>query len=106
MRVARAADGAEEGGWVPRSDGLKIGAGVWYGWWQGVEVGRRLDRLNYVDRKEYCKEEADPVSKLPFRDIRSNWIRPCCIINLQGYLGIDSINSKNRKEVGDEHWHI
>ena len=64
MRVARAADGAEEGGWVPRSDGLKIGAGVWYGWWQGVEVGRRLDRLNYVvdsDRKEYCKEEALPA---------------------------------------------
>jgi hypothetical protein len=30
-----------------------------------VEVGRRLDRLNYVvdsDRKEYCEEEADPAA--------------------------------------------
>ena len=93
--VARAADGAEEGGWVPRSDGLKIGAGVWYGWRQGVEVGRRLDRLNYVvdsDRKEYCKEEAHPASKLPICDIRSNWIQPWCIINSQGSFEIDSIN--------------
>jgi hypothetical protein len=46
MRVARATDGAEEGGWMPRSDGLKIGAGVWYGWRHGVEVGRRLDRIS------------------------------------------------------------
>ena len=105
--VARAADGAEEGGWVPRSDGLKIGAGVWYGWRQGVEVGRRLDRLNYVvdsDRKEYCEEEADPASKLPFCDIRSNLIQPCCIINSQGsFRNRFNKFKKNRKEVGEEH---
>ena len=68
----------------------------WCGdWWQGVEVGRRLDRLNYVvdsDRKEYCKEEAHPASKLPICDIRSNWIQPWCIINSQGSFEIDSIN--------------
>ena len=101
MRAARAADGAEEGGWVPRSDGFKIGAGVWFGWRQRVEVGRRLDRLNYVvdsDRKEYCEEEADPASKLPFCDLRSNWIQ------LAG-LFRNRFNKfkKNRKEVGDEH---
>jgi hypothetical protein len=27
MRVARAADGAEEGGWVPRSDGFEDWSG-------------------------------------------------------------------------------
>ena len=95
MLVARAADGAEEGGWVPRSDGLKIGAGVWYGWRQGVEVGRRLDRLNYL------------VDSLPaiclsaiYEATGSNRVEPCCIINSQGSFGIDSINSKKQKKSG------
>ena len=35
--VARAADGAEEGGWVPRSDGLKIGAGIGGRAWRWVD---------------------------------------------------------------------
>ena len=82
------------------TDGLKIGAGVWHGWRQGVEVGKRSDGLNYLvdsDRKGYCKEEADPASKLPFCDLRSYWIQPCCIINSQGSFEVDSINSKKQK---------
>jgi hypothetical protein len=45
MCVARAADGAEEGGWVPRSDGL---AEDWSGGMARVAAGRggrRSDRF-------------------------------------------------------------
>ena len=101
MCVARAADGAEEGGWVPRSDGL---AEDWSGGMARVAAGRggrRSDGLNSVDSDTVRRRPTLPAScPSAIYELDSTVLHH----QLAGFLrNIFNKFKKNRKEVGVEH---